>query len=55
MFEDISWETLRRCLEAMTDAKVTIRIIGKTKPLKQWDAMRELRRRIRNRFDKEGI
>lgn len=42
-------------IEAMTDTRVTVRIIGKTKPLKQWDAMRELRRRIRVRFDREGV
>ncbi len=27
----------------------------KTVPLKQWDVARELRRRIKTRFDQEGI
>lgn len=42
-------------VEALADSQVTIRVMAKTKPLRQWDAMREFRRRIKNRFDKEGI
>jgi small-conductance mechanosensitive channel len=34
---------------------VTIRVMAKTLPLKQWDVARELRRRIKTRFDREGI
>ncbi|PIR71863.1 MAG: mechanosensitive ion channel protein, partial [Candidatus Nealsonbacteria bacterium CG10_big_fil_rev_8_21_14_0_10_37_25] len=32
-----------------------IKILGETKPLKQWDVMGELRKRIKIAFDKEGI
>jgi small conductance mechanosensitive channel len=42
-------------VEALEASQVTLRVIAKTKPLKQWDAMREFRRRLKNRFDKEGI
>jgi small-conductance mechanosensitive channel len=28
---------------------------SRTLPLKQWDVARELRRRIKNRFDRDGI
>lgn len=42
-------------VEALADSQVTIRVMAKTKPLKQWDAMREFRRRVKNRFDQERI
>ncbi len=42
-------------VEALADSQVTIRVLAKTKPMKQWDAMREFRRRVKNRFDAEGI
>jgi small conductance mechanosensitive channel len=42
-------------VEALADSQVTIRVMAKTKPLKQWDAMREFRRRVKNRFDELGI
>jgi small conductance mechanosensitive channel len=42
-------------VEALADSQVTIRILAKTLPLKQWDVARELRRRIKARFDREGI
>lgn len=37
------------------DSAVVIRLAFKTLPLKQWDVAREFRRRIKNRFDAEGI
>lgn len=37
------------------DSQVTIKMLAKTRPLKQWDVGRELRRRIKYAFDKEGI
>lgn len=37
------------------ESQVTIRTVITTLPLKQWDVARELRRRIKNRFDREGI
>ena len=42
-------------VEAFGDSAVTIRMMAKTTPLKQWDVARELRRRIKRRFDAEGI
>lgn len=42
-------------VEALGQHGITIKIIGSTKPLKQWDAMRELRLRIKKAFDKHGI
>jgi moderate conductance mechanosensitive channel len=42
-------------VEEFADSAVMIRVIAKTLPLKQWDVSRELRRRIKNRFDRDGI
>ena len=42
-------------VEALADNSVNIRIIANTKPGKQWEVSREIRRRVKNRFDKEGI
>lgn len=42
-------------VQAFTDAGIVIRLIAKTLPLKQWDVARELRRRIKRRFDQEKI
>jgi len=37
------------------DSQVTIKMLAKTSPLRQWEVARELRRRIKYAFDKEGI
>ncbi len=37
------------------DSAVIIKIIGKTKPMKQWGVTGELRKRLKIAFDKEGI
>jgi len=37
------------------DSQVTIKVMIKTLPLKQWVVGRELRRRIKNTFDRKGI
>ncbi len=42
-------------VEALAESQVTIRLLAKTLPLKQWEVARELRRRIKARFDREGI
>lgn len=42
-------------VEAFADSAVVIRMMAKTLPLKQWDVSRELRRRIKKRFDAEGV
>lgn len=42
-------------VERFSESHLSIRIMVKTAPLKQWDVGRELRRRIKNRFDERGI
>jgi moderate conductance mechanosensitive channel len=42
-------------VESFTDTGVTVRMIAKTLPLKQWDVSRELRRRIKQRLDDQSI
>jgi small-conductance mechanosensitive channel len=42
-------------IEAFADSSVNIRMVATTLPTKQWDVARELRRRIKRRFDAEGI
>jgi small-conductance mechanosensitive channel len=42
-------------VEAFGDSAIQIRLTARTLPLKQWDVARELRRRIKHRFDAEGI
>jgi moderate conductance mechanosensitive channel len=42
-------------IESFGESSINIRIMAKTLPLKQWDVSRELRRRIKRRFDEEGI
>jgi small-conductance mechanosensitive channel len=37
------------------DSGIDIKILGDTKPIKQWDVMGELRRRLKKAFDEEGI
>ncbi|MBW3573080.1 MAG: mechanosensitive ion channel family protein, partial [Gemmatimonadetes bacterium] len=42
-------------VESFMDSAVTFRMWAKVLPLKQWDVGRELRRRLKVRFDQEGI
>jgi small-conductance mechanosensitive channel len=42
-------------VDDFADSAVIIKILGETKPLRQWDVTRELRKRIKIAFDKEGI
>lgn len=42
-------------IDDFADSAVMIKILGETKPLKQWDVAGELRKRIKIAFDKEGI
>ena len=37
------------------DNGVEIKILGDTKPIRQWALMGELRKRLKDRFDEEGI
>ena len=59
--EDIKWKEyvlkppqfLR--VDDFADSAIIIKILGETKPLKQWDIAGELRKRLKIAFDKEGI
>ena len=42
-------------VEGMGDNAVTLRLVARTRPGQQWAVARELRRRIKLRFDREGI
>jgi len=42
-------------IERFDESQMVIRMMVKTAPLKQWDVGRELRRRIKIRFDEKGI
>jgi len=42
-------------VERFQESELVIRMMVKTAPLKQWEVGRELRRRIKNRFDEKGI
>lgn len=61
MWEDEEWgelileEPVVPGVERFDESAVVIRVMAKTLPLKQWDVMREMRRRIKKRFDREGI
>lgn len=37
------------------DSGIEVKILGETKPIRQWDIMRQLRLRLKKAFDKEGI
>ncbi len=42
-------------VERFGESHLVLRLVAKTAPLKQWDVGRELRKRIKNRFDEKGI
>jgi small conductance mechanosensitive channel len=42
-------------VDAFTDMQITIKVRIKTLPLRQWEVGRELRRRIKKAFDRQGI
>jgi len=42
-------------IDNLGNSGIDIKILGDTKPLRQWDIMGELRLRIKRTFDKEGI
>ena len=39
----------------LADSAVEIKVLGETRPGKQWDAKREFQKRIKIAFDREGI
>lgn len=42
-------------VERLDNSSVAIRVMVKTKPLEQWNVMREMRRRFKKTFDEKGI
>lgn len=42
-------------VEALEDSAVIVKVVGDTKPLKQWELTGEFRKRIKMAFDREGI
>lgn len=42
-------------VDDFADSAIVIKILGETKPLKQWDVAGELRKRLKLAFDKAGI
>jgi small conductance mechanosensitive channel len=42
-------------VDNLGDSGIDIKILGDVKPIKQWDIMGELRKRIKKVFDEEGI
>jgi small conductance mechanosensitive channel len=42
-------------VDKLGNSGIEIKILGDTKPIRQWDVMGELRLRIKRTFDKEGI
>ena len=46
---------LRQRVEALAPDGVTVRVTLKTAPMEQWKVAREMRERIKDRFDAEGI
>ena len=46
-------EVLR--VDNLGDSGIDLKILGKTRALRQWEVMGELRKRIKKTFDEEGI
>lgn len=61
LWEDPDWRPLLTeevtvpGIESFGESAVNVRVLATTLPLKQWDVARELRLRIKRRFDAEGI
>jgi len=61
MYEDPAWKDFMlktprvRWVDNLGDSAVEIKILGRTKPTKQWDVTGEMRKRIKKAFDEEHI
>jgi small conductance mechanosensitive channel len=42
-------------VDGFRDSGLEVRVLGDTEPMRQWDVTRELRRRLKQAFDAEGI
>jgi small-conductance mechanosensitive channel len=41
--------------DSFADSGIIIKVLGETRPLKQWDTLKEFRKRLKIAFDKEGV
>lgn len=61
MAEDLKWKDMITKapqflrVDDFTDTAILVKIAGETQSLKQWQVTRELRKRLKEAFDKEGI
>ena len=62
MTQDPNWSSFIKVktpwllrVDKFGDSGITIKMVGETQPIKQWDVMGEFRRRIKKVFDEEGI
>lgn len=61
MAEDPAWkDSINQApkflrVDSLGDSSISIKIFGETKPLKQWEITGELRKRIKEAFEREGI
>ncbi len=61
MSEDPKWkESIIKApaflrIDDFADSAIVIKILGETRPLKQWEVTGELRKRLKSSFDREGI
>ena len=53
--EDITEAPKMVGVEEFADSAITIKILGKTKPGTQWDMARQLRKKLKEAFDREKI
>ena len=42
-------------VDNLGDSGIDLKILGETKPIRQWEVMGELRLRLKREFDREGI
>jgi small conductance mechanosensitive channel len=42
-------------VDNLGDSGIDLKILGDTKPIRQWDVMGEIRKRVKKTFDEEGI
>ncbi len=42
-------------VDNLGDSGIELKVLGDTKPIRQWDVMGEIRKRVKKAFDKEGI
>ncbi|HSM18386.1 MAG TPA: mechanosensitive ion channel family protein [Gemmatimonadales bacterium] len=53
--DDLTADPVVQGVQGLADSAVNVRVVVDTKPGRQWEVKRELNRRIKNRFDSEGI